>query len=605
MPCRFHCLIAIVMALLVSGCLPDVSIPQPTAPEKIVYLDQGWTSEQRAWFHHVSQGANTIPIPLEWFMALEQPELKLLDNPGLLSDGDYLSRFGFTPSPHSEQNPVGLPVGFAVNLNQKNPVTNTIGNTVGFTCSACHTAQMTYKGTALRIDGAPAMANLSMFTNALVVSVAYTRFVPGRFDRFADRVLGSRKEDHNARSELKQQLQAAIRTGVSLKKYLDRNKKETINEGFARVDALNRIGNQVFGVQWNMDKNYAPFTAPVNFPAIWNASWYDWVQYDASIMQPMVRNAGEALGVNSPLNLQPGPQQFASTARIDNIFAIENLLAGPADPYTEKKFSGLQSPRWPEAVLGRIDPVLAAQGEQLYDKHCLACHRPSIDKPEFWSSRFWKKTDADGPALYHVPAIAIDKIGTDSAQASVVTERTVDITGMQLDTEVCVCSGNQCSNMKITDGEQQSFALALGAVVQKTVQHWYDDNSIAPELRTRMNGGRPNCLRAEMAYMARPLNGIWATAPYLHNASVPNLYALLSPLEERPKTFWLGSQEFDPVNVGYVSAKIPGASELDTSLPGNRNSGHEFADKKDQKGVIGPLLQPSERQALIEYLKGL
>ena len=52
-----------------------------------------------------------------------------------------------------------------------------------------------------------------------------------------------------------------------------------------------------------------------------------------------------------------------------------------------------------------------------------------------------------------------------------------------------------------------------------------------------MNGFRPNGVRAPLAYKARPLNGIWATPPYLHNASVPNIYALLSPVSERPTNF--------------------------------------------------------------------
>ena len=43
---------------------------------------------------------------------------------------------------------------------------------------------------------------------------------------------------------------------------------------------------------------------------------------------------------------------------------------------------------------------------------------------------------------------------------------------------------------------------------------------------------------SEAKYKARPLNGIWSTAPYLHNGSVPNLYQLLLPVAERQKKFW-------------------------------------------------------------------
>lgn len=88
-------------------------------------------------------------------------------------------------------------------------------------------------------------------------------------------------------------------------------------------------------------------------------------------------------------------------------------------------------------------------------------------------------------------------------------------------------------------------------------------------------------------YEARPLDGIWATAPFLHNGSVPNLWALLSPVEQRPDTFCLGGWEFDPKLVGYSTDCVDGAFELDTSLAGNRNSGHEFNDGPRSSGAIG------------------
>ena len=56
---------------------------------------------------------------------------------------------------------------------------------------------------------------------------------------------------------------------------------------------------------------------------------------------------------------------------------------------------------------------------------------------------------------------------------------------------------------------------------------------------------------AQLVYKGRPLQGIWATAPYLHNGSVPSLYTLLLPPAERPKTFCVGSRVFDPKEVGF------------------------------------------------------
>ena len=62
--------------------------------------------------------------------------------------------------------------------------------------------------------------------------------------------------------------------------------------------------------------------------------------------------------------------------------------------------------------------------------------------------------------------------------------------------------------------------------------------------------------QAPETYKARPLNGIWATAPFLHNGSVPNLKEILLPADQRSKTFFLGTREYDPATVGYLNLLI-------------------------------------------------
>jgi hypothetical protein len=70
-------------------------------------------------------------------------------------------------------------------------------------------------------------------------------------------------------------------------------------------------------------------------------------------------------------------------------------------------------------------------------------------------------------------------------------------------------------------------------------------------------------------------------------------------------TFWLGSRNYDPVQVGYETGAIDGGFLLDTRKPGNSNKGHEFDDTPAGTGVIGRRLSPAERLDLIEYLKTL
>jgi hypothetical protein len=113
-------------------------------------------------------------------------------------------------------------------------------------------------------------------------------------------------------------------------------------------------------------------------------------------------------------------------------------------------------------------------------------------------------------------------------------------------------------------------------------------------------------------YKARPLAGIWATPPFLHNGSVPTLYQMLVPAYERSKKFYRKTTLFDPYAVGlYSDGSEKGAFLFDTSITGNSNSGHEFRagyrpwqpGNPPSYGVIGPELSEHQRWAIVEYLK--
>ena len=105
-------------------------------------------------------------------------------------------------------------------------------------------------------------------------------------------------------------------------------------------------------------------------------------------------------------------------------------------------------------------------------------------------------------------------------------------------------------------------------------------------------------------YKAAPRDGVWATPPFMHNGSVPNLYEMLIPAKERTKKFYIG-REFDPVKVGLDTSEQSGSFLLDTSLPGNSNVGHSFENGPLGNGVIGPLLTDEQRWAIVEYLKSI
>ena len=118
-------------------------------------------------------------------------------------------------------------------------------------------------------------------------------------------------------------------------------------------------------------------------------------------------------------------------------------------------------------------------------------------------------------------------------------------------------------------------------------QSWYAQSS--PRSEAKPSRG----------YVAPPLDGVWATAPYLHNGSVPDLETLLDS-KLRPK-FWKRSfddKDYDLTKVGWkysVEANAKDKETYNTALLGYGNGGHTYGD----------VLDVEERKALMEYLKRL
>ncbi len=105
-------------------------------------------------------------------------------------------------------------------------------------------------------------------------------------------------------------------------------------------------------------------------------------------------------------------------------------------------------------------------------------------------------------------------------------------------------------------------------------------------------------------YYAPPLDGIWSTAPYLHNGSVQTLAGVIDPTK-RLKTWtcsMVNDADFDMQNVGWkdvpgeVSADLNGGfGVFDSTQPGNSIAGHTY----------GAALSDDDKAAVLEYLKTL
>lgn len=574
-------------------------------------------------------------VPYSWFLALEQSGL--LEQP-LFRDPANLEAYNLVPNPDPTYNPAGLPIGItSETLPEKDLQTFGCGappcskgsklhkRWLSFTCAACHTSVLRYAGVNVGIDGGRGQWNISRFTTDLINALLLTRWVPGRLGRFTSRVLGleqlpdTLEERENLAAGLKEFLDSRqVNAGIQA---LILNLQPT-EEGFGRIDALGRTGNSVFG---QLDpRNLKITNAPVVIPSLWMTHDYNYVQSISAIRQPLARNLTQSWGVNAAINLL-GPNRenrFRSTAPLQHLHWMETLL------------SILTPPAWPESTLGPVDKKAAEFGRYLFEEKvfenaltpreeqwcdqprtcpsprqtskglCARCHRPALEEMEALDQRFWQ-----------LPVYKLQVIGTDPKDAENFQSREI-------------WTGNIAEEFggKKKVGIDEAIAVVTSGILQRE----FDLQKIPPEKQSNYTGFRRNQFRAPLGYPARPLQGAWATPPFLHNGSVLSIYELLSPVEERSLSFWTGSREFDPRRLGFRPNHTPNAVLFQTTrsfigtaafavrealagrftaqveVAGNSNRGHEFRNApRGTPGVIGPALNPDERRAIIEYLKVL
>ncbi len=548
------------IAVLLYVKLSNPKLPAAEPVQKVTQLEQGWSDEERARYHFTPQG--TLLLPKAWLMALENgffSSEKLL-KPDTLSGLRELTD-GIAPG--QPWNKAGLPIGWTVDswASPSDPSGMKVEK-IGFNCAACHTGQLNYKGTAIRIEGAGAMHDAGTFQEMVGKAVIATWLLPWKYDAFMREVTAATGEKPEA---LKPQFDYAA--GVAWSAALQSLTHPLYEpEGFGRLDALQRIANTVFADDLKETSNNRHGTGPVKFPYLWDIWRFDWVQYNASVRQPMVRNVGEALGVRAETNLvdttsgQPvrQPQSWNSSVNVENLKWMEDTLRH------------LKAPVWPEPILGALKPDLVKQGQALFEKNCAGCHGIQV------------KQDADPPE-WVMKTLPISVIGT-------APETAVNF------------HDNTYSGAKLGFTKPLHAADALLVVTDGVEKRGYDNANIPVDKRADYDGfGRKNLVVANEVYKARPLIGIWATPPYLHNGSVPTLFDLLSP--ERPDHFSVGTREYDPVKVGFLTTAFPDSQTFDTTQPGNSNAGHWFVDDDKKPGRIGPALSVEDRMALIEYLK--
>ena len=592
-----------------------------------VRLDQGWDEATSIKYHHTSQG--TRVLPRDWFFALEQPVLTPFAV-NRLAEPDYLGRFGFVyddaqPSAGEDVLPVGFAIEEAFHAPYAVPPVSRPTRMVGLTCAACHTGRLdirlddgTTKG--VLIDGGSAMINLASFQDATGRALFYTTIFPQRFNRFARSVLKADKPTGDPDKEaLRLEVLQYVATGLISQDYARDHKLVPVAGGFSRTDALGLIGNRVFGVM--SEENQVVTDAPVNFPHLWDTPWFDWVQYNASIRTPLARNVGEALGVGAAVNLDPRKDTlYKTTVNVPNLIWMEELVGG------FEPFGGLRPPRWSDMVARvfgaaekapaeyRVDPSLAAEGRALYHTLCAGCHLPPRDELETalaskqdLSAWFTDPDAVSGKRFLKLPVIDLNVIGTDPNQA-LNFHRRVAVSPFPKETGAPGLNWSETISaevglFRITSQIRLGALRAAGLLAplsetdparrkafndepkrQAARLSWDRYRSVAPQIdvgegnAVNRGVGLAGVIAANLGYKARPLDGVWATPPYLHNGSVASLDQVLLPVAKRDARLSLGARRFDPKVVGYFPDRPRGGSDTDTSKAGNHNTGHEYRD---------------------------
>jgi len=341
----------------------------------------------------------------------------------------------------------------------------------------------------------------------------------------------------------------------------------------------------------------------------------------------------------------------------------------------EATLQKLRPPRWPEDLLGQVDKDKAEKGRLLFNEICARCHGPHIASQALKSFSSPGRLPSD--PMWDIRTVDKAYIGTDPTEVDNFSNDRIDLTrsGITFDdvmpilkTEMNtqkarydatisalkkeIAAGSrpgvdqamlddykeQLDEMQKIPVTEESIAKTLGELdmralnagyalnmVGMLIRHkFYRDNHITYESDHLISGSTHGCFagfdaldipQVEDGYKPRPLEGVWATPPFLHNGSVPTLYDLLSPVEDRPtEGVYVGRREFDPVKVGYVTEPAKGPSKgfwMNTKKPGNLNTGHQFlgddppngSNTPRPPGVIGRGLTPEERYEIIEYLK--
>ncbi len=542
--------------------------------------------DEAAWsqFYVESQGSRLIPR--KWALALKLPNGQ--------SFAEGLTRYGYLPNP---QNPKGLPVGFTV----------TDDGYLGPNCAACHTRQIEIGGKDYRIDGGPALADMGALWADLDAAVGRALATPAAFADFARAVLGA---SYNPQEEVKLRAEVELwhaRHDAITSKGLPKDKPW----GPGRIDAVGMILNRVVGLDIGpgpthmLPESIRMADAPVRPPFLWNAPRQDHTQWpgfadNGDRILAMARNVGQVFGVFGEFFPEPDKAHLLGFNYTRN-----NSVDFAGLVQLERLVERIGPPKWPWP----LDYALVEQGRNIYERTyedggCADCHgvskgQPRLLNPDTWCTPIQDVGTDAREYQYFAPDWQVPSGTLEGAAIPFVSPalKKTDAPVAILGTAVRGSILQHFIPITVSEIDRRKAQLAL-SVLQPLVEELKG----AYKIPGTPGAGRWACARApetdgKFKYESRVMQGIWAAAPYLHNASVPSLAELLKPPQSRVASFKVGPA-YDLATVGLAVEQPKSTFTMQTDCDkrsGVSHCGHDY----------GTALSDAEKKALLEYLKTL
>lgn len=629
--------------------------------ENQVIIPQNWSCAERQQFWFTDQGSQIIPYV--WFLHLEQAQnqSKFSDHENMDRYG-YLPQKATTLN--NDGLPIGFTKGNAKANKPYRRISNRWLGMTCAACHTGQVefkgAKFLIDGAPTMGDFERMLIGLVEAMQATLKDDAkFNRFADAVITDSKKRGIGGATTKTKLRRQLKKVTE--IRRTWNMR---NRGSNVSGRYGPGRLDALGAIYNETAATGLGVPANIKAADAPVSYPFLWDTPQHDKVQWNGSItnarLGSLSRNVGEVLGVFGALELdfgKPllGPLDEAlddlvsvlsgvfgdSKNKIDELLRLKLGHKTSVDVGALAKLESLlwrvQSPRWSDTTLPPTKPSLVEEGRGIFKELCASCH-PVINRSDSARKIVAKMDPVFNPANPGDPSALRTDVTMArnflerTAQARKLTGRFTRYLGILSDGErfkkenrdktrqikivaysvagtivrefltnpddvIAALKAGQPKNAKIRNLEQlrtkagELKVKAMSRMLKEVDDRLSDYINTAQTLSCFPDGILP-------CYKARPLNGIWATAPYLHNGSVRTMRQLLQPAAMRQKSFNVGSREYVPADMGFRDG---GEFTLDTTKPGNSNSGHEGPAYGTEQ-LIG---KPKMMNALLEYLKTL